>query len=81
MKLRLAYPQKLVEVDNKRVYVFRSKLFSAPLEEVVNYYLGRDALLPAEIKAVAHDIIRAILSTGEEFVQFFPMEMGRKASA
>jgi len=81
MKLRLAYPQRLVEVDNKRVYVFRNKLFSAPLDEVVNYYLGRDALLPAEIRAVARDVVRAILSAGEEFVQSFPMEMGRKASA
>ncbi|GAB6101442.1 hypothetical protein JCM16138_06650 [Thermococcus atlanticus] len=80
MKLRLAYPHRLVEVDNKTVYVFRNKLLSAPIEEVVGYYLGRDALLPEELKAVAHDVVRAILDVQGGIRTSLTGEVGRKAS-
>lgn len=81
MKLRLAYPHRLVEVDSKTVYVFRNKLLSAPIEEVVNYYLGRDALLPEELKEVAHDVVRAILDVQGGIMPPLSVEAVRKASA
>ena len=80
MKLRLAYPHRLVEVDNKTVYVFRNRLLSAPIEEVVNYYLGRDAILPEELKAVAQDVVRAILDVHEGIRISLMGEVGRKVS-
>ncbi|WP_461865808.1 hypothetical protein [Thermococcus sp.] len=80
MKLRLAYPQKLVVIENKTVYLFENKLLSAPLDEVVNYYIGREAVLPQEIKAVAHDVIKALLGVDESIIPFFSAEVWRKVS-
>ncbi len=80
MKLRLAYPQKLVVVDGKTVYVFKNKLLSAPLDEVVNYYIGREAVLPSEIKRVAHDVIKAILGVDRGIIPSFSAEVRKKVS-
>ncbi|NJE85730.1 hypothetical protein E3E23_07820 [Thermococcus sp. CX2] len=65
MKVRLGYSDRIVEIDDKVVHVFNGKLVSAPLSEVVNYYLKGEGLLPPAIKALVPDIIRVLLNTGE----------------
>ncbi|ASJ12909.1 hypothetical protein [Thermococcus thioreducens] len=65
MKLRLGYPDRIVEVDGKVVRVFKGRLVSAPLSEVVGYYLKGEGLLPPAVRDVVPDIVRALLSTGE----------------
>jgi len=65
MKIRLGYPDKIVEVDDKAVHVFDGKLVSAPLNEVVGYYLKGDGLLPPAVREVVPDIIGVLLRTGE----------------
>ncbi|ASJ07478.1 hypothetical protein [Thermococcus pacificus] len=63
MKVRLGYPDRIVEVDGEAVYVFRGRLVSAPLKEVVRYYRGEDALLPPAIREISRDVVAAILRT------------------
>ncbi|WP_258083981.1 hypothetical protein [Thermococcus thermotolerans] len=65
MKVRLGYPDRIVEVDDKVVRVFKGRLVSAPLSEVVGYYLKGEGLLPPAVREVVPDIVRALLSTGE----------------
>ncbi len=65
MKVRLGYPDRIVEVDDKTVHVFKGRLVSAPLSEVVNYYVRGEGLLPPAIKDVAADVVRALLNVGE----------------
>ncbi|ACJ16549.1 hypothetical protein, conserved [Thermococcus onnurineus NA1] len=81
MKVRLGYPDRIVEVDDKAVHVFNGKLVSAPLSEVVKYYLKGEGLLPPSVKAVVPDIIRVLLSTGELHGEFQPtVEYGQGLS-
>ncbi|MCD6372517.1 MAG: hypothetical protein J7L37_03060 [Thermococcus sp.] len=65
MRLKLGYPDKVVEVSGGRVYLFKKKLYSAPLEEVVNYYLKGEGLLAPPLRTVAADVARAILGGGD----------------
>ncbi|ASJ09561.1 hypothetical protein A3L11_10090 [Thermococcus siculi] len=65
MKVRLGYPDRIVEVDEKMVHVFKGRLVSAPLSEVVNYYVRGDGLLPPAIKEVAADVVRALINAEE----------------
>jgi hypothetical protein len=65
MALKLGYPDRIVEVDDGVVYLFKGRLYRAPLSEVLNYYLRGEAVLPAPIKEVAADIARALLGAGE----------------
>ncbi|WP_297091345.1 hypothetical protein [Thermococcus sp.] len=65
MKVRLGYPDRIVEVDNKVVRVFKGRLVSAPLSEVIRYYIRGEGLLPPAVREVVPDIVRALLSTGE----------------
>ena len=63
MGVRLGYPDRIVEVDGERVYVFKGRLVSAPLQEVVRHYRGEEALLPPPVREVSRDIVAAILRT------------------
>ncbi|NJE62413.1 hypothetical protein [Thermococcus sp. 21S7] len=65
MKVRLGYPDRIVEVDNGVVRVFKSRLVSAPISEVVGYYLRGDGLLPPAVKEIVPDVVRVLLRTGE----------------
>ena len=60
MRLRLAYPDALVEVVRDEVLFFRRKLLRASLSEVLNYAAGKDAILPRELKEVSFDIALAL---------------------
>ena len=63
MRFKMAYHDKIVEVSDKVVYLFKGRLYSAPLEEVVNYYLRGEGLLAPPLKAVAADIVRVIMNS------------------
>jgi hypothetical protein len=65
MKVKLGYVNRVVELDDETVYVFDGKLYSAPIKEVVGYYLRGTGLLPESIRTVAGDIARFLMSTGE----------------
>lgn len=64
MRVRLAYPDCLVEVNGDEVYAFCGRLFRAPLSEVQAYVEGRDSLLPEPIKRKAHDITNVLGQLG-----------------
>ena len=64
MVLRLGYPDRIVEVSRNTVYVFKGRLFSAPLDEVVRYYTTGDALLPPALREVAESVAAALLRAG-----------------
>ncbi|WP_297495871.1 hypothetical protein [Thermococcus sp.] len=63
MKVRLGYPDRVVEVDGDTVRVFKGRLVSAPLREVVRYYRGEDAILPPLVREVSRDVVAALLRT------------------
>ena len=65
MRVKLGYKDRLVELDNDRLYVFDGKLYSAPIREVVSYYLNGTAVLPEVIRSIASDIVRFLMQTGE----------------
>ncbi|NJE07911.1 hypothetical protein E3E31_05145 [Thermococcus sp. M39] len=72
MKVKLAYPNYIVEVTENEVYLFNGKLVSAPLDEVLYYAYGKDAVLPEELKKVAHDVLRVFnIISGEGNVSKF----------
>ena len=58
MKVKLVYPDHIVEITEKEVYLFNGRLVSAPLDEVLYYAYGKDAVLPEELKRVAYDVLR-----------------------
>jgi len=65
MRVRLGYPDRIVEVDGKSVHVFKGRLVSAPLSEVINYYVRGEGLLPPAVREIAEDIVRVVIRTGE----------------
>ncbi|GAB6134948.1 hypothetical protein [Thermococcus prieurii] len=65
MRTKLGYEDKLVEIAENEVVVFDGKLYTAPLEEVIKYYLSGSGVLPPAIRDVTNDIIRLLLRTGE----------------
>jgi len=65
MRVKLGYKNKLVELDGETVYVFDGKLYSAPIREVVGYYVKGTGVLPESVRAVAADVARFLMSTGE----------------
>ncbi len=65
MGVKLGYRDRVVEISGKMVYLFKKKLYSAPLEEVVNYYLRGEGLLAPPLKAVAADVVRAVMNSGD----------------
>ena len=65
MKLKLGYPDRIVEIDGRTVHVFKRRLTSAPLVEVVSYYTSGEGILPPVIREIAADIVRALLNTKE----------------
>jgi len=58
MVVRLGYRDKVVYVDDGWVYLFREKLYSAPLEEVLRSAYSGDGLVPPEIREIAADVAR-----------------------
>ncbi|MFA4645925.1 hypothetical protein P8X24_01410 [Pyrococcus kukulkanii] len=60
MKVRLAYPDKLVIVEGGRVVVFSGKLVEGELEEVLSYAESGQGVIPDELREVASDIKRAV---------------------
>ena len=77
MKVRLAYPDCLVEVNGEEVYAFCGRLFKAPLSEVQAYVEGKSSVLPELIKQKAYDIanvlnqlgMRKNYSTAQHYIQ------------
>jgi len=65
MKVKLGYRDKIVEVSNGNVFLFKEKLYSAPLEELVSYYFKGEGLLAPPLRGIAGDVVRAIMKTGE----------------
>jgi len=63
MRVKLGYPDKIVEISGKMVYLFKERLYSAPLEEIVNYYLRGDGLLAPPLKSVAQDVVRVLMDS------------------
>lgn len=72
MKVKLGYPDRIVEVRDKEVYVFKRRLVSAPLDELVSYYLRGEGVLPPAIREVARDVINVLLRTGELDIDYRP---------
>ena len=72
MKVKLVYPEYQIEITEKDVYLFNGRLISAPLDEVIYYAYGKDAVLPEELKKVAHDVLRAftLFSTESNLSKF-----------
>jgi len=60
MKVRLGYPDRLLVVDGKTVYVFKKRLYSAPLEEIKKWVRGEEALLPPALREVAVDVVNTL---------------------
>ncbi|MFA4700787.1 hypothetical protein [Pyrococcus kukulkanii] len=60
MKVRLAYPDKLVIVEEDRVIMFNGKLIEGELDEVLSYAEGGQGVIPDELKKVAVDIKRVV---------------------
>ncbi|WP_048151634.1 hypothetical protein [Palaeococcus ferrophilus] len=60
MRLKLAYPDCLVEVNGEEVYTFCGRLFRASLSEIRAYVEGRDSILPEPIKRKARDIVSVL---------------------
>ncbi|MFA4639531.1 hypothetical protein [Pyrococcus kukulkanii] len=60
MKVRLAYPDKLVIVEEDRVIMFNGKLIEGELDEVLSYAESGQGVIPDELKKVAVDIKRAV---------------------
>jgi len=58
MVVRLGYRDKVVYVDGGRVYLFRGRLYSAPLDEVLRSAYSGDGLVPPEIREIAGDVAR-----------------------
>ncbi|WP_297551093.1 hypothetical protein [Thermococcus sp.] len=65
MKAKLGYKNKLVGIVGEEVYVFDGKLYTAPLGEVVRYYLFGSGVLPQAIREISKDVIRLLLKTGD----------------
>lgn len=72
MRVKLVYPDYIVEITEKEVYLFNGKLVSAPLDKVLYYAYGKDAVLPEELKKIAHDVLRVfnVLSGGDNVLKF-----------
>ncbi len=62
MKVRLGYPDRLLVVDGKTIYLFKKRLYSAPLEEIKKWVCGKEALLPPALKEVAADVVNVLES-------------------
>ncbi|NJF25406.1 hypothetical protein [Thermococcus sp. Bubb.Bath] len=60
MRVRLGYPDRLLVVDGKTVYLFKKRLYSAPLEEITKWVRGEEALLPPVMREVAIDVVNAL---------------------
>ena len=65
MKVKLGYPDRVVEISGKMVYLFKKRLYSAPLEEVLNYYLRGEGLLAPPLRRIAPDVVRIVMNSGE----------------
>ena len=65
MRVRLGYPDRVVEVADGRVYLFNGKLRSAPLEEVLNHYTKGEGLLHPDLKEIVPDVMRVLLRSRE----------------
>ncbi|AMQ18127.1 hypothetical protein [Thermococcus peptonophilus] len=74
MAAKLGYKNKLVEVKNGMVYLFDGKLWSAPLERVVEYYLQGQGVVPEPIREIASDLYRVLL--GENLIKELPANSG-----
>jgi len=83
MRVKLVYPNHIVEITEKEVYLFNGKLVSAPLDEVLYYAYGRDAVLPEELKKVAHDVLRVFNSISDEgnALKFAILDFSRRVTA
>lgn len=83
MRVKLAYPNHIVEITEKEVYLFNGKLVSAPLDEVLYYAYGKDAVLPEELKKVAHDVLRVFNSISDESnaLKFAILDFSRRVTA
>jgi|GEM_PF-1918381 hypothetical protein len=68
MKVKLAYPDYIVEITEKEVFLFNGRLISAPLDEIVEYATGKEAVLPEELKKIAIDIFTILSELGFEDV-------------
>ena len=64
MKVKLGYPDRIVEIDGDRVYVFKRRLFSAPLDEVVEYARGGEALIPPAVREVPREVFEVLFNGG-----------------
>ncbi|WP_297437029.1 hypothetical protein [Thermococcus sp.] len=65
MRVRLGYPDRIVEVADGRVYLFNGRLLSAPIEEVLNQYTKGEGLLHPELRDVVPDVVRLLLRGGD----------------
>lgn len=63
MGIKLGYNGLLVEIEDNTVYVFEGKLYSAPLDELVRYYLTGFGVLPKPLRKVSKDVVRVLLRT------------------
>ncbi|WP_456368356.1 hypothetical protein [Thermococcus sp.] len=65
MVTRVGYKNKLVKVEDGFVYVFDGKLWSAPLERIVEYHVRGSEALPKPLREIAGDVYRILLEKKE----------------
>lgn len=77
--VRLGYPDRIVEIRNGRVYVFKKKLYSADLHDVLRAIYDLEVPLPDVFFDVAADIAEAVERLGLSFETYHPVVQGNPA--
>lgn len=82
MAVRVAYPDGLLLVEGHTVYLFKKRLYSAPLEEVLKAAYGDEAVLPPTLRRVSRDIA-VLVEKGvlRPPVEYYAQAPGERASA
>ncbi|ASJ01788.1 hypothetical protein A3L09_00180 [Thermococcus profundus] len=82
MTVRVAYPDGFLVVEGSRVYLFRKRLYSAPLEEILRAAHGDDSLLHPALKEVSRDVA-ALVERGllQPSFEYFGGVLRQKANA
>ncbi|AEH24168.1 hypothetical protein [Pyrococcus yayanosii] len=81
MVVRLVYPEALVVIEDGFVRMFKGKLVEAPLEEVLSYAMGEEAIIPEELKEVARDVLVAIEAMNIGRKRFMTVPNWKKVAA
>jgi hypothetical protein len=62
--IRLGYPDRIVEIRDGRVYVFREKLYSADLSDVLRAVYDPETPLPSVFFEIASHVAEVVSKFG-----------------